>query len=361
MSKHKLPKVRLVIACAALALAACGDGDKDPGSAAIPVKIAVAETRNVPVTLEAVGNVEPMASVAVKSRVDGQITQVLVADGQDVKKGQPLFQIDPRPFEIELQRAQALLLTARAQETRYRDLLAKKFVSTDSYAQIKSARDIAEATEREARLQLEYSSITAPFDGRLGRVSFQSGNLVKANDTTSLVVLNQVDPIYVSFSVPEQSLPQLRTAAAKGSPEVTVRLPQGGGEAQGRLAFIDNAVDAATGTVRLRAIFDNADGRLWPGQFVAAVLQLDEQQGALVVPPQAVQTGPNGSYVFVVGGDSTVSLRDVKVARATASLAVIEQGVAAGDRVVIDGQSRLTPGAKVSFGEAGGAGTAPAK
>ena len=331
----------------ALAVAACGSKKEHP-AAGVPVTLAQAQIQSVPLTLEAVGNVEALASVAVKSRVDGQITEVLVADGQDVTQGQPLFQIDRRPFEIQLQQAQALLATARAQEARYRDLLAKKFVSPDSYAQIKSARDTAEAAEREARLQLEYSGISAPFAGRLGRISLQRGNLVKANDLP-LVVLNQMDPIYVTFSAPEQSLPDIRAAMDKGKLVVSARFPRhADAPLKGELAFVDNAVDTATGTVKLRASFGNAGGQLWPGQFVNVSMDLGIQASAVAIPPAAVQTGPKGTYVFVVGADSTASMRDVVIARSTADAAVVQQGLTAGEQVVIDGQSRLTPGAKIS-------------
>lgn len=358
----------------ALGLLACskpGD-DKTAASKAppsVPVTLAPAEVRSVPYNIAAIGNVEPLASVSLKSRVDGQIIEVLIRDGQDVNKGQLMFQIDPRPFQIQLQQAEAnltrdraLLENTTAQEARYRDLLAQHYISQDGYAQVKANMDVAAANLRadegnlaNAKLQLEFTRIYAPINGRLGKVVLARGNLVKANDTNPLVVLNQINPIYVSFSVPEQMLPGIREAMAHGILPVHAAARDGAAaDASGELSFVDNAVDAGTGTIRLRATFHNPKNVLWPGQFVNVSLQLGEQKDALVIPAVAVLTGPKGSYVYVAAPENTVAMREVTVARITPEGAVIEKGLAVSDQVVVDGQSRLTPGAVISTKAAAG-------
>ncbi|HUS24604.1 MAG TPA: efflux RND transporter periplasmic adaptor subunit [Candidatus Binatia bacterium] len=342
--------------------AAAGKGGKPGGGAPVPVTVAAAERRAVPVTIEAVGTVEPLASVAVKSRVDGQIVEVLVADGQDVTRNQKLLQIDARPFQIQLQEAsanlardQALVATAAAQEKRYRELQAQGYVSPDDYAGVKSKLDTAQAAVSSdqaaidtARLQLDYAAIRAPISGRLGRIALQRGNLVKANDNAPIVTINQVNPIYVAFAVPEQSLAAVREAMRRGALAAQARREGVAEPLSGRLTFVDNAVDTATGTIRLRATFDNPRGVLWPGQYVGVALGLGEDAAALVVPPQAVQTGPKGTYVFVVGGDQTAQPRPVRVARTTPDAAVIAEGLQPGESVVTDGQSRLAAGTRVA-------------
>lgn len=335
----------------------------------VPVSVATAEIRSVPYDITAIGNVEPLASVALKSRVDGQITEVLVRDGQEVTKGQLMFQIDPRPFQIQLQQAEAnrardlaVFDNASAQEARYKDLLAQKYISADGYAQVKANLDVAAASLRanegsidNAKLQLEFTRIRAPINGRLGKVQLARGNLAKANDTNPLVVINQVNPIYVSFSIPEQVLPQLREAMKHSALRVHA-LPSEGGAAgaTGELTFVDNTVDTGTGTIRLRATFRNDNNALWPGQFANVRLQLGQQEEALVIPATAVQTGPKGAYVYTLAQDNTVQLRDVIVARTASEGAVIQQGLSAGEKVVVDGQSRLKPGAAVVVKPAAG-------
>ncbi len=342
---------------------------KGKGSPAIPVIVATVAEQSVPLKIQAIGNVEVQASVSIKSRVDGQIVKVGFIDGGDVNQGQVLFEIDARPLQAQLQQTQAALARdkaqldrARAQEERYKDLLQKGFVSQDAYAQYRTNVDTAaasvrasEAAAENARLQTEYAVIRAPIAGRAGKILIQQGNLVKANDTVSLVVINQVAPIYVSFAVPEQYLGVIRKYMATGKLAVEA-LPQGATPsataaekpATGTLAFIDNTVDATTGTVRLRATFSNADKSLWPGQFVTASVTLNEQQNAIVVPSQAVQTGPKGQYVYVVKAGAA-EMREVSVERADGPNSVIGKGLAAGEQVVTSGQSRLIPGMKVSI------------
>ncbi len=353
-----------------LGLSLAGCSGKDSGATekkaadgpAVPVVIAPVVTKTVPLRVQAIGNIEPYATVSLKARVDGQIVKVFFSDGQEVVAGQPLFQLDPRPAQALLQQAEAALLRdkaqlerARAQEQRYKDLLQKNFISQDAYAQFRTNVDTAEATARadeavvdNGRLQLEYTTIRSPINGRTGKIAIQLGNMVKANDTNSLVVINQVSPVYLSFAVPEQYLGAIGKYMAAGKLPVEARLSDSDSNAvSGELAFIDNAVDASTGMVRLRAIFQNKDRVLWPGQFVTAVVTLHEQQNAIVVPSQAVQTGPKGQFVFVVN-DLVAEMREVVVERVEGPQTVIAKGLAAGEQVVTSGQSRLVPGIKVN-------------
>ena len=359
----------LVIVAPIVAAALSGCSNKDTpaavkGPPAVPVVVAEVTQQTVPLRVQAIGNVEPYTTVSVKARVDGQIVDAPFRDGQDVVKGQPLFQIDARPLQALLNQAQANLLRdkaqlerARAQEIRYKDLLAKKFVSQDAYAQFVTNVETAEATVtadeaavETAKLQLEYTTIRSPINGRTGKIMIQLGNMVKANDTKPLVIINQVSPIYLNFAVPEQFLGAIRAAMAKHSLKVEASLTdsQGGAATNGELAFIDNAVDTTTGTVKLRAMFPNQDKLLWPGQFATASLTLGEQQGAIVVPSQAVQTGPNGQFVFVVKSDLTAEQRAVVVERVDGAQTVISQGLTPGEKVVTIGQLRLSPGIKVN-------------
>jgi len=343
---------------------AAANGKAAKGPPAAPVVMAEVTQQTVPLRVQAIGNVEPYATVAVKARVDGQIVDAPFRDGQDVVKGQPLFQIDARPLQALLKQAEANLLRdkaqlerARAQEIRYKDLLAKKFISPDAYAQFRTNVETAEAVVgadeaavETAKLQLEYTTIRAPISGRTGKIMIQLGNMVKANDTNALVVINQVSPIYLNFAVPEQYLGAIRAAMAKHTLKVEAGLTDSTGTAaaNGELAFIDNAVDATTGTVKLRARFPNQDKLLWPGQFATASLTLGEQQGAIVVPSQAVQTGPKGQFVFVVKSDLTAEQRAVVVERVEGAQSVIAKGLTPGEKVVTIGQVRLIPGIKVS-------------
>jgi multidrug efflux system membrane fusion protein len=341
-----------------------GKETRKPGRkpAAPQVVVATVTTRSLPVVVAAIGNVEPYTSVAIKSRVDGQVVEVNFKEGQQVHKGEVLFRLDARPFEAALRQAEANLARdlasrerARSQERRYKDLLDKNFVSQDGYAQFRTNAETAEAVLKAsqaavetARLNLDYCTIRSPIDGYVGKVLLQAGNLVKANDTLPLVVINQVKPIYASFAVPEQRLGEIRRHMSDGPLVVTVVEPEGREPlATGQLAYIDNAVDASTGTIKLRAVFDNTDLALWPGQFVNVSLTLYEQKNAIVVPSAAVQTGPQGEYVFVVGPDSTAQVRKVAVSRTDGDLSVIASGLAQGDRVVTRGQLRLSPGVKV--------------
>ena len=332
-----------------------------------PVVVAAVRQHDVPMRLQAIGNVEAYTSVAVKSRVDGQILEVHFREGQEVKKGEVLFRIDPRPFEAALRQAEAQAQRdiasrdqAASQERRYQELLEKNFVSKDAYAQYRTNAQTADATSKasqaaleSARLNLEYTVIRSPVDGYVGRALLQAGNMVKANDTISLVVINQVKPVYVSFAIPEQQLATVRELMRKGPLGVEVTAPGADKPiATGRIAFLDNAVDQTTGTIKVRAIFDNADAALWPGQFYTVHVKLYEQQNALLVPSNAIQTGPNGQFVYVVKPDLTVEVRRVVVARTEGDAAVLAEGaLAKGEQVVIRGALRLAPGSKVTISE----------
>jgi multidrug efflux system membrane fusion protein len=341
------------------------------GPAAAPVAVVAAVQQSVPVRLQAIGNVEPYASVAVKSRVDGQILEVQFREGQEVKKGQILFRIDPRPFEAAARQAEAQALRdaasrdqAASQERRYQELLEKNFVSKDAYAQYRTNAQTAQATAKateaaleNARLNLEYTVIRSPIDGYVGRALLQAGNMVKANDTISLVVINQIKPVYVSFAIPEQELARVRDLMRKGSLTVDVAAPGTDKPiTAGKIAFLDNAVDQTTGTIKVRAIFNNADAALWPGQFYTVRVKLFDEENAILIPSRAVQTGPAGQFVYVVKPDMTVEVRKVVVARTDGESAVLgESTVRKGDQVVVRGALRLAPGVKVNVLDAASA------
>lgn len=331
---------------------------------ATPVSVATVEQQSVPVRIQVIGNVEAYSTVALKARVDGQIVEVNFKDGQEVKKGAVLFKIDPRPFEAALRQAEAAMARdtaqreqARSQDRRYQDLLDKNFVSKDAYAQYKTNAETATAVAEgsraavdNARLNLEFCTIRSPIDGYTGKIQIQIGNLVKANDTNPLLVLNQVRPIYVNFAVPEQNLSAIRNYMAKGTLSVEAQPPNSNMPAVfGSLIFVDNAVDATTGTIRLRGLFPNKDNALWPGQFVSTNLTLYEQKDALTVPSQSLQNGPQGQYVYVVKPDMTIDMRKVTVDRTDGDNTIVMTGLKKGEQVVIRGQLRLSPGSKVTI------------
>jgi multidrug efflux system membrane fusion protein len=336
------------------------------GPPAVPVTIAPVLQETVPVRLRAIGNVEAFSTVALKARVDGQILEVNFKEGAPVKKGEVLFRIDPRPFEAALRQAEANALRDRAardhsmaQDKRYQELLQKNFISKDAYAQIRTNAETSHAVARasqaaleNARLNLEYCTIRSPLDGFVGKVLLQAGNLVKANDVNPLVVINQVRPIYVNFAVPEQDLPEVRKRMGEGPLKVEV-LPTDPAQAspQGQLIFVDNAVDPSTGTIRMRAQFDNQDAALWPGQFVNVSVRLYDQSDAIVIPTQAVQTGPDGQYVYVIGEEMTAEVRRIGVLRTDGERSIVERGLKPGERVVTRGQLRLGPKVKVQIGK----------
>ncbi|MFH1604181.1 MAG: efflux RND transporter periplasmic adaptor subunit [Pseudomonadota bacterium] len=357
-----------VLACTVLAYIGPGSfaqGSKAGGSAVagVPVTVATVAQQDVPFRLQAIGNVEPFSTVALKARVDGQIIEVNFREGYEVRQGSVLFKIDPRPYEAALRQAEATHARdvaqrdqARSQERRYQELLQKNFVSKEAYAQIRTNADSADAVAQASKavldntmLNLEYCTIRSPIDGYTGKIQIAKGNLVKANDSNALVVLNQVHPIYVNFAVQEQRLGAIRNYMARGPILVEATAPHADKPvASGTLVFVDNAVDPTTGTIRLRASFRNKDNALWPGQFVNVSMKLYDQKGAIVVPTQAVQTGPDGQFVFVIKPDMTTEVRKVVVDRTDGDTAVIGKGLAKGEQIVVSGQLRLAPGAKVT-------------
>ncbi|HZT69758.1 MAG TPA: efflux RND transporter periplasmic adaptor subunit [Terriglobia bacterium] len=367
----KLGLLGLGIGAVAMAVFFAGCSEKNatgtpatsPMAMVVPVEVAKATQRDMPVQVKAIGNVEAYSTVTVKSRVDGEIQKAYFTEGQDVKKGDLLFSIDPRPFETALHQAEANLARDEAQAQyakneaeQYTALHQAGIVSEIQYQQYTSnaaALDAAvradKAAVENAKIQLGYCSIYSPISGRTGSLLVHPGNLVKNNDT-SLVVINQVNPIYVDFSVPEQYLNQIRQYHARGQLRVLAYPSDGNPDPSiGVLSFINNTVDSSTGTIALKGTFSNLDRRLWPGQFVNVILDLAVQRNAKVVPSQAVQTGENGQYVYVVKPDNTVELRPVTVGNTLEGLTIVEKGVNPGETVVTNGQLRLFPGAKVSF------------
>jgi multidrug efflux system membrane fusion protein len=341
---------------------------------AIPVTAGTAELRNVPVYVEGLGTVQAFNMVAVKTRVDGQITRVLFEEGREVKVGDPLFQIDPRPFQAALQQAQATkekdeaqLKSAQLDLERYASLLPSGSQTRQSYdqqrgtvGQLQAAVKADQAQIDNAQLNLDYSLIRSPIAGRTGQRMVDMGNVVQTSQNASLVTITQLKPIFVSFTVPADRLHDLRKSHAQAPLNVIAYAMDGKTElAEGKLTLIDNQVDIATGTIHLKAQFQNADEALWPGEFVNARVVLSIRRDAVTVPAETVMQGPNGTYVYVLANSDAAQRRSVDVAATQEGVAVVSKGLAAGDRVVVEGQYRLTDGAKVRIGEAQQAGLGP--
>ena len=345
-------------------------GTEAPNAAAqtpapgIPVTAGTVAAQNVPVFLQGIGTVQAYNMVAVKSRVDGQIVKVDFKEGQDIKAGDSLFQIDPRPFQAALEQAQAAKQKDEAQLTgaqldldRYEKLIGSGWQTRQSYdqqkaqvGQLQAAIKGDEAQINTAKLNLSYSDIRSPIDGRLGARLVDKGNLVHANDNTALVTISEVKPIFVSFTLPQETLDDIRENQNKAPLAVLAYNGDGTKQlAEGKLTMIDNAVDQATGTIRLKARFDNDEERLWPGAFVSARVILSVRKDVATVPSQTVQQGPNGHYAYVIKPDDTVERRAVDVASIQDGIAVITKGLSSGERVVVDGQYRLTNGARVKI------------
>lgn len=362
-----------------------GDSQRDSG--AIPVVTAAAEVTTVPVTLNAVGTVEAISSVEIRAQVTGQLQDILFSPGQEVRKGQPLFTLDPRPLEAALRQAEAVMAKDQAQahdaaveRQRYEDLFKRGLIPRAQYETQTANAAALEATVAadraqvdQARLNLQYARITAPLDGRTGALLAHVGDLVRANDTEPLVTINQMSPIYVSFSVPARFLTDIRRYAGEGSLKVSVTGQSSGNaaaparaaadnashgfdetsepagpNAEGKLSFINNTVDPTTATITLKATFPNRNGDLWPGLFVQVALQLSLQPNAVVVPAIAVQTSQQGQYVYVLKPDRTVEMRSVTVDRQQGDQSIIASGLNGGEEVVTKGQLRLVPGARIT-------------
>jgi multidrug efflux system membrane fusion protein len=334
-----------------------------PQPAGAPVRIATVASRTMPVELQAIGNVEAISTVSIKAQISGQLMRVHFKEGDFVKKGQLLFTIDRAPFEAALRQAEGALardeaqaLNSKLDAERYQGLgkqgvASKQQVDAAAAAANAMAATVAadKAAVETAKINLEYTSIYSPINGRTGSVGVKEGNLVKANDVPILVTINQIEPIYVGFAIPEQQLAELKQYSNTKSLKVDAA-PQGSSQHfQGRLTFIDNSVDLTTGTIKLKATFDNAAHVLWPGQFADVKLTLKSQPNAVVVPTAALQTSQNGTYVYVVNQDLTAQPQPVKVGWNVGEDTVIASGLQPGQRVVTDGQLRLTPGAKVDI------------
>ncbi|MCJ7784826.1 MAG: efflux RND transporter periplasmic adaptor subunit [Desulfobacterales bacterium] len=342
---------------------ACSNGKAKNSIPPPPVIVGLATKKTVPVELRAIGNVQAFSTVMVKSKVGGELVRVHFIEGQDVKKGDLLLTVDPRPYEAafketeaNLQRDLARARNAAEDARRYESLIQRKVVSTQLYEKIRSDADALEATVladkaavENAKIQLDYCSIRSPIDGRTGSLSVKQGNIIKADDIT-LIVINQIIPIDVSFSVPEQFLPEIQKRMASKKLHIEASSPQSDERSEkGTITFVDNAVDTSTGTIRLKGAFANRERKLWPGQFVNVVLTLTEEPNVIVVPSQAIQTGQEGQYVFVVKPDLTVESRPVVAGRTISGETVVQKGLQADERVVTDGQLRLYPGAKVEI------------
>lgn len=357
MNRASIP----ILAAGLLAAVSCARPQPAPAPESVPVRVGKVVQKAVSAQIRNVGTVLPYTAVAVRALVGGQILQVHFREGQDVRTGDLLFSIDPRPYQAALAQAEAMLARDKAQWSnveadlrRYADLVKKDYVTRQQYESIQANVEATGATVRadqaavdRARLDLGYCSIRSPIEGRTGSVMVQVGNLVKPSDVT-LVTINQIAPIYVSVAVPERDLAEIRRRQAEGPLVVTAEDPGSGKSvARGELTFIDNAVDRATGTIAVKATFANADHALWPGEFVNAVLTLSTDPRAVVAPVGAVQNGQQGTYAYVVKADQTVESRPVKVGRSAPDGTVIEQGLVPGETVVTDGQLRLSPGAKI--------------
>jgi len=342
---------------------ATGGSGGEANKEAVPVSAAKVVQKAMPVTIAAVGSGEAISSVQVRAQTTGQLGEIHFAEGQDVQKGQLLFQLDPRPFQLALQQAQAVLArdTAQALNTqkeveRYKPLLDRGLIAREQYDSQVATASAAQATTgadqaavETARLNLEYTRIVAPISGRAGSLAVHTGDLIRANDTIPMVTINQIAPIDVTFAVPGNLLDQIRQFQAQAPLKVTADVGSEHRMLEGHVTFIDNAVDPTSSTIRLKAIFNNPDRDLWPGQFVNVSLQLTTDSHAIVAPATAVQASQNGQYVYVVKNDSTVEMRTVSVERTSGPDAVIAKGLTPGETVVTDGQLRLTPGARVSI------------
>jgi membrane fusion protein, multidrug efflux system len=347
---------------AALALLGVACSKKDPPPPQrVPVTVASAERRSIPFELSATGTVEPLQTVAVQAQVGGTLRRIAFREGDEVKQGQLLFELDPRPYRAALDQAEAALNRDRAQannaaqdEARYQTLAEKQYVTAQQYEQVRTTAAAARATlagsqaaVEQAQLNLQYATIRAPISGRTGSLTLREGNLVRTTNTQPLVTINQIRPILVRFAVPASNLPLIQEHQGK---EVVVRADAGGeNPSEGTLSFVDNAVDTATGTILLKGRFPNDDGALWPGAFVNVRLQLYVEADALVVPAAAVVAGQQGSFVYVIQKDSTAATKPVTVSRTAGDYAIVNGDVQPGDRVVTDGQLRLRQGAKVQI------------
>jgi multidrug efflux system membrane fusion protein len=370
------PVFGLLLMASAVTAAACSGGEAvsttppaggrggGANAQAVPVTAAPVVQKSVPLSVQGIGTVIAASTVTVRAQVTGELTSVNFIEGDEVQEGQVLVTIDKRPLEAALQQAQAALnrdvaqaANAQSQAARYQDLLKRGIATKEQVDQIvanaaalDATVELDKANVENAKVQLQYATIRAPLTGKTGLLQVHPGNLVRATDTTPIVTINKITPVYVSFSVPEAMLPDLKRYMAKGKLAVTALPPNDqAAPATGLINFIDNAVDVTTGQIKVKGTFPNTDRRLWPGQYVNVNVTLSTEPNAIVVPSMAVQTGQQGTYVFVVKPDQTVDLRPVIVERSSGDLSVIKTGVKPGETVVTDGQLRLNPGTRVSI------------
>lgn len=365
---------RTTAALTSALLLALGCGRRGTGGPShVPVTIAHAAQRAVPFELLATGTVEPRQTVEVQAQVTGVLTQVTFHEGDEVAAGQVLFQIEPRPFQAALEQAKGMLArdqaqaaNARLEADRYAELVKQDYVTKQDYDEKRANADALGATVRAdsagvatAQLNLEWAMIRAPISGRTGRLLLREGNLVRANSAEPLVVINQIHPILVRFAVPQQNLPDIQRYRRNRLPVLVSPSKEDTTFSAGTLTFVDNSVDTTTGTVLLKAEFSNRDNALWPGEFLNVRLQLYVEDSALVVPSQAVMTGQQGTYLFIVNQDGTARSQPVTVERTAGQYAILTRGagVQVGEQIVTDGQLRLTAGAAV---EVKGGGTSGA-
>jgi multidrug efflux system membrane fusion protein len=348
----------------AAATAGARNGGRGAGAGgAVPVTVASVVRKSVPLEISVIGAAEPFTAVAIRSQITGQLNAVNFAEGDEVKAGQVLFTLDRRPLESAVGQAQANLdrdvaqaANAASQFKRYQDLADRGIATKEQVDTARTSMTALNATVNadraameNAQVQLQYATITATISGRTGALQVHEGNLVRANDQTPLVVINQIAPISVTFSIPEARLPELKKYQSQGALRVTASPPKDDAPpAVGRIAFVDNQVDQTTGTIRLKGTFPNEDRRLWPGQFLNVIVTLTSDPNAIVVPTAAVQAGQQGPYVFIVKDDKTVDMRPVVVSRTSASETVLASGVKPGETVVTDGHLRLVPGSHIS-------------
>ncbi len=341
-----------------------GGGRGGQAAGPVPVTVASVQQKSVPIEIRVIGTAEAYSTVAVRSQITGQLIAVNFKEGDDVRQGQTLFALDKRPLEAALDQAEANLqrdlaqaANAEAQAKRYQDLADLGIATREQVettrtgaAALRATVEADRAAVENAKVQLEYATIAAPISGRTGALMVHEGNLVRANDTTPLVVINQVTPIYVSFAIPESRLPELKHYLSLGTLGVEAKSPtEAGPPSRGRITFVDNNVEQTTGTIRVKATFPNEDRRLWPGQFVNVTVALTRDPNAVVVPTAAVQNGQQGQYAFVVRPDHSVEYRVVQVERTNGDETVIKAGLRPGETVVTDGHLRLVDGSRVSI------------
>jgi multidrug efflux system membrane fusion protein len=360
---------RLAGCVLALGIAGCGKKNSAAqqrgaqGDRVIPVSVAKVEQKDFPIFLDGLGTVTAYRTVTVRSQVDGRLDEVLFREGQEVKKGDVIAQIDPRPFQIQLHqgegalaRDQAQLAGAQRNLQRFADLAKRKLIAQQQaddqralVGQFEGAVRIDRAAIETAKLNLAYARITSPIEGIAGIRNVDPGNLIHASDANGIVTIAQLDPIAVIFTLPQDVLPQVSGQLQKGALEVRVLARDGGTEmGRGKLEVIDNAINATTATLRLKAVLSNPQRLLWPNQFVKARLLLTTRQGAIVVPASAVQRGPDGSFVYVVQGDSTVQPHPIQIELQQGDDSIVAKGVSVGETVVTEGQNQLRPGSKVA-------------